>query len=163
MRLPAGRIRKTRPQRSTPMAGGRLFTRATLHFSALHAVAGSAQHLERLPTARRYALMGHGTLLRKTRVVAWFSIAVLGVASWLPGDDSPYQFRWKARTRGSYLISGLAIFTAYPRRLKWRIAILMTCYGGILEFGQLFCSWSPRGVRIRRRAPVACCAYALVV
>ena len=38
----------------------------------------------------------------------------------------------------AYLISGLAVFTAYPRRLKWLIAILMTCYAGILEFGQLF-------------------------
>jgi VanZ family protein len=38
----------------------------------------------------------------------------------------------------AYLISGLAVFTAYPRRLKWLIAILMTCYAGILELGQLF-------------------------
>jgi VanZ family protein len=34
----------------------------------------------------------------------------------------------------------LAVFTAYPRRLKWLIAILMPCYAGILEFGQL---WVP--------------------
>jgi hypothetical protein len=38
----------------------------------------------------------------------------------------------------AYLISGLVVFTAYPRRLKWLIAILMTYYAGILEFGQLF-------------------------
>jgi VanZ family protein len=40
----------------------------------------------------------------------------------------------------AYLISGLSVFTAYPRRLKCLIAILMPCYAGILEFGQL---WVP--------------------
>ena len=73
------------------------------------------------------------------RFVAWSSIAVLGVASWLPGDE---MIRTGADGRlehaAAYLISGLAVFTAYPRRLKWLIAILMTCYAGILEFGQLF-------------------------
>ena len=73
------------------------------------------------------------------RFVSWFSIAVLGVASWLPGDE---MIRTGADGRfehaAAYLISGLAIFTAYPRRLSWLITILMTCYAGILEFGQLF-------------------------
>ena len=75
------------------------------------------------------------------RFVAWFSIAVLGVASWLPAEE---MIRTGADGRlehaAAYLISGLAVFTAYPRRLKWLIAILMTCYAGILEFGQL---WVP--------------------
>jgi hypothetical protein len=75
------------------------------------------------------------------RFVAWFSIAVLGVASWLPAEEiirtgADGRFEHAA----AYLISGLAIFTAYPRRWKWLIAILMTCYAGILEFGQL---WVP--------------------
>jgi hypothetical protein len=75
------------------------------------------------------------------RFVAWFSIAVLGVASWLPAEE---MIRTGADGRlehaAAYLISGLAVFTAYPRRLKWLIAILMMCYAGILEFGQL---WVP--------------------
>ena len=79
------------------------------------------------------------TIIR--RFVAWFSIAVLGVASWLPAEEiirtgADGRFEHAA----AYLISGLAIFTAYPRRWKWLIAILMTCYAGILEFGQL---WVP--------------------
>ena len=94
----------------------------------------------RLPTACRCALMGYMapdfTTIR--RFVAWFSIAVLGVASWLPAEE---MIRSGADGRlehaAAYLISGLAVFTAYPRRLKWLIAILMTCYAGILEFGQL--------------------------
>jgi VanZ family protein len=79
------------------------------------------------------------TIIR--RFVAWFSIAVLGVASWLPAEE---MIRTGAdgrlEHRAAYLISGLAVFTAYPRRLKWLIAILMTFYAGILEFGQL---WVP--------------------
>ena len=75
------------------------------------------------------------------RFAAWFSIAVLGVASWLPAEE---MIRTGADGRlehaAAYLISGLAVFTAYPRRLKWLIAILMMCYAGILEFGQL---WVP--------------------
>ena len=70
------------------------------------------------------------------RFVAWFSIAVLGGASWLPAEEiirtgADGRFEHAA----AYLISGLAIFTAYPRRWKGLIAILMTCYAGILEFG----------------------------
>ena len=38
----------------------------------------------------------------------------------------------------AYLISGLAIFTAYAQRSKWLVTILMTYYAGILEFGQFF-------------------------
>ena len=95
----------------------------------------------RLPTACRCALMGYMapdfTTIR--RFVAWFSIAVLGVASWLPAEE---MIRTSADARlehaAAYLISGLAVFTAYPRRLKWLIAILMPYYAGILEFGQLF-------------------------
>ena len=72
------------------------------------------------------------------RLVAWFSIAALGGASLLPGE---VMIRTGADGRfehaAAYLISGLAVFTAYPRRLKWLIAIFMTCYAGILEFGQL--------------------------
>ena len=75
------------------------------------------------------------------RFVAWFSIAVLGVASWLPAEE---MIRTGADGRlehaAAYLISGLAVFTAYSRRFKWLIAILMMCYAGILEFGQL---WVP--------------------
>jgi len=73
------------------------------------------------------------------RVIAWFSIAVLGVASWLPGDEMIRTgVDGRLEHAAAYLISGLAYFTAYPRRPKWLIAILMTCYAGILELGQLF-------------------------
>jgi len=50
------------------------------------------------------------------------------------------SFDGRLEHAAAYLISGLAVFTAYPRRLKWLIAILMMCYAGILEFGQL---WVP--------------------
>jgi VanZ family protein len=73
------------------------------------------------------------------RFIAWFSITVLGVASWLPGDEMVRTgVDGKLEHVAAYLISGLAIFTAYPRRSKWLIVILMTCYAGILELGQLF-------------------------
>jgi len=75
------------------------------------------------------------------RFVAWISIVVLGVASWLPAEE---MIRTGADGRlehaAAYLISGLAVFTAYPRRSKWLIAVLMVGYAGILEFGQL---WIP--------------------
>src|SRR6478609_12170519 len=93
----------------------------------------------------------HFTTIR--RFVAWFSIAVLGVASWLPAEE---MIRTGADGRlehaAAYLISGLAVFTAYPRRLKWLIAILMMCYAGILEF-------ATRGFWIGQQAPVTCCAH----
>ena len=95
----------------------------------------------RLPTACRCALMGYMapdfTTIRC--FVAWFSIAVLGVASWLPAEE---MIRSAADGRlehaAAYLISGLAVFTAYPQRSKWLVTILMTYYAGILEFGQFF-------------------------
>ena len=101
----------------------------------------------RLPTACRCALMGYMapdfTTIR--RFVAWFSIAVLGVASWLPAEE---MIRTGADGRlehaAAYLISGLAVFTAYPRRLKWLITILMSCYAGILIRSALG-PRSPRG------------------
>ena len=62
------------------------------------------------------------------RFVGWFSIAVLGVASWLPAEE--------------------IIRTGADGRLEHAAAYLIgdfhripsTCYGGILEFGQLFVS-----------------------
>ena len=81
------------------------------------------------------------------RFVAWFSIAALGVASWLPGEE---MIRTGADGRfehaAAYLISGLAVFTAYARRLKWLVAILMTCYAGILELGQHWVSGRHAGI-----------------
>ena len=87
------------------------------------------------------ALMGYMapdfTTIR--RFVAWFSVTVLGVASWLPAEE---MIRTGADGRlehaAGYLISGLAIFTAYPQRPKWLVTILMTYYAAVLEFGQLF-------------------------
>ena len=64
------------------------------------------------------------TIIR--RFVAWFGIAVLGVASWLPAEE---MIRTGADGRlehaAAYLIGD---FHRIPS----------TCYGGILEFGQLF-------------------------
>ena len=72
------------------------------------------------------------------RVVAWFSIAVLALASWLPGDE---MIRTGADGRlehaAAYLTSALAMFTAYRLRPKWLVAILMVSYAGILEIGQI--------------------------
>ena len=73
------------------------------------------------------------------RAIAWFSIAALALASWLPGDE---MIRTGANGRlehaAAYLISGLAVLTAYHQRPKWLMATLMTCYAGVLELGQLF-------------------------
>jgi VanZ family protein len=38
----------------------------------------------------------------------------------------------------AYLVSGLAVFTAYHQKPKWLMATLMTCYADALELGQLF-------------------------
>ena len=91
--------------------------------------------------------------------VAWFGIAVLGVASWLPAEE---MIRTGADGRlehaAAYLISGLAVFTAYARRQKWLIAILMTYYAGILEFGQLFFPGRQAAILDWAAVPAACCA-----
>jgi hypothetical protein len=77
------------------------------------------------------------------RFVAWFSIAVLALASWLPGQDIDIVrsgVDGRLEHAAAYLISGLLVFTAYPRRLKWLIATSMICYAGFLEIGQF---WVP--------------------
>jgi VanZ family protein len=72
------------------------------------------------------------------RGIAWFSIAALALASWLPGDE---MIRTGANGRlehaAAYLVSGFAVLTAYHQKPKWLLATLMTCYAGVLELGQL--------------------------
>ena len=111
--------------------------------------------------ACRCALMGYMapdfTTIR--RFVAWFSIAVLGVASWLPAEE---MIRTSADGRlehaAAYLISGLAIFTAYPQRPKWLIAILMTYYAVSLNSVSFLSPVAKRRFWIGHLAPAACCA-----
>jgi len=81
--------------------------------------------------------MGKKLLFR--RAIAWFSIAGLALASWLPGDEmirTGVNGRFEHTV--AYLISGLAVFTAYYQKPKWLMATLMICYAGVLELGQLF-------------------------
>jgi hypothetical protein len=40
--------------------------------------------------------------------------------------------------REYYLISGIAVIIAYPRRPTWSIAAILCAYAGILELGQIY-------------------------
>jgi VanZ family protein len=77
------------------------------------------------------------TIIRQ--LFAWACVTGLAIASWTPGQE---MVRTGLNTRlehvAAYLIAGVAVITAYPRRSPWLIGALLCTYAGILELGQLY-------------------------
>jgi len=38
----------------------------------------------------------------------------------------------------AYLIAGITVLVAYPRKTLWSIAALLSAYAGVLELGQMY-------------------------
>jgi VanZ family protein len=73
------------------------------------------------------------------RFVAWACIIGLAVASWAPGQDIIRTgFNTRLEHMAAYLIAGLAVLVAYPRKTPWSIATLLGAYAGVLELGQMY-------------------------
>jgi VanZ family protein len=73
------------------------------------------------------------------RVTAWVCIGALAVASWTPGQEMVRTgFNTRLEHLAAYLITGIAVISAYPRRRTWTIAAILCAYAGVLELGQLF-------------------------
>jgi VanZ family protein len=73
------------------------------------------------------------------RLIAWACVIGLAVASWTPGQEmirTGYNTRFEHAA--AYLIAGIAVLIAYPRRPPWSIAALLCAYAGALEFGQIY-------------------------
>jgi VanZ family protein len=63
----------------------------------------------------------------------------IAVASWTPGEEMVRTgFNTRFEHMAAYLIAGIAVIIAYPRRPIWLIAVILCAYAGILEVGQLY-------------------------
>jgi VanZ family protein len=73
------------------------------------------------------------------RFVAWACVIGLAVASWTPGQEVVRTgFNTRLEHMAAYLIAGIAVIIAYPRRPTWSIAAILSAYAGILELGQIY-------------------------
>jgi VanZ family protein len=73
------------------------------------------------------------------KVTAWLCVGALAVASWTPGQEMVRTgFNTRLEHVVAYLIAGIAVIIAYPRRPTWSIAAILCAYAGILEVGQLY-------------------------
>jgi VanZ family protein len=73
------------------------------------------------------------------RFLAWLCVIGLAVASWTPGQEMVRTgFNTRLEHLAAYLIAGIAVILAYPRRPTWTIAAILCAYAGVLELGQLF-------------------------
>src|SRR6516225_3841840 len=73
------------------------------------------------------------------KVVAWICIIGLAVASWTPGEEMIRTgFNTRLEHTVAYLIAGIAVIIAYPRRPIWSMAAILCAYAGILELGQIY-------------------------
>jgi VanZ family protein len=73
------------------------------------------------------------------RFIAWACVIGLAVASWTPGPDIVRTgFNTRLEHTAAYLIAGIAVFVAYPRKPQWLIAALLGAYAGVLELGQMY-------------------------
>jgi VanZ family protein len=73
------------------------------------------------------------------RVIAWVCVGALAVASWTPGQEMVRTgFNTRLEHLVAYLITGIAVISAYPRSRTWTIAAILCAYAGVLELGQLF-------------------------
>jgi len=73
------------------------------------------------------------------RFIAWACVIGLAVASWTPGQEMVRTgFNTRLEHMAAYLIAGIAVIIAYPRRPIWSIAAILCAYAGILELGQIY-------------------------
>ena len=73
------------------------------------------------------------------RFIAWACVVGLAVASWTPGQEMVRTgFNTRLEHMAAYLIAGIAVIVAYPRRPTWSIAAILCAYAAILELGQLY-------------------------
>ena len=73
------------------------------------------------------------------RVTAWVCVGALAVASWTPGQEMVRTgFNTRLEHLAAYLITGIAVISAYPQRPAWTIAAILCAYAGVLELGQLY-------------------------
>jgi VanZ family protein len=73
------------------------------------------------------------------RFIAWACVVGLAVASWTPGQEMLRTgFNTRLEHVGAYLIAGIVVIVAYPRRPAWSIAAILCAYAGILELGQVY-------------------------
>jgi VanZ family protein len=73
------------------------------------------------------------------KFIAWASVVGLAVASWTPGQEMVRTgFNTRLEHVAAYLIAGIAVIIAYPRRPTWSIAAILCTYAGILELGQMY-------------------------
>jgi VanZ family protein len=73
------------------------------------------------------------------RFIAWACVIGLAVASWTPGQEVVRTgFNTRLEHMAAYLIAGIAVIIAYPRRPTWSIAAILSAYAGILELGQIY-------------------------
>jgi VanZ family protein len=78
------------------------------------------------------------------RFIAWACLIGLAVASWTPswtpGKEMFFRTGFDTRLEhvAAYLIAGIVVIIAYPRRPIWSIAAILCAYAGILELGQIY-------------------------
>jgi hypothetical protein len=73
------------------------------------------------------------------KFIAWACVVGLAVASWTPGQEMIRTgFNTRLEHVAAYLIAGISVIIAYPRRPTWSIAAILSAYAGILELGQMY-------------------------
>jgi VanZ family protein len=73
------------------------------------------------------------------KVIAWICVIGLAVASWAPGQEMIRTgFNTRLEHTPAYLIAGIAVIIAYPRKPIWSIAAILCAYAGMLELGQIY-------------------------
>jgi VanZ family protein len=73
------------------------------------------------------------------RFVAWACVIGLAVASWTPGQEMVRTgFNTRLEHVAAYLIAGIAVIIAYPRKPSWSITATLSIYAGVLELGQMY-------------------------
>ena len=73
------------------------------------------------------------------RFIAWACVIGLAVASWTPGQEMVRTgFNTRLEHVAAYLIAGIAVIIAYPRKPSWAIAAILSTYAGVLELGQMY-------------------------
>jgi hypothetical protein len=72
------------------------------------------------------------------RYIAWACVIGLAIASWTPGEEMIRTgFNIRLEHTAAYLIVGIAVIVAYPRKPIWSLVAILCAYAGLLELGQM--------------------------
>jgi VanZ family protein len=72
------------------------------------------------------------------RCIAWACVIGLAIASWTPGEEMIRTgFNTRLEHTVAYLIAGIAVIVAYPRKPIWSLVAILCAYAGLLELGQI--------------------------